>query len=151
MDQHSTIVKTVIAAVGTVATYLWGGWDAVLLALVVLASLDYVSGVVAAWHRRELDSRVGARGIARKVGMFVVVAVANIIDQTGVVGEPILRTVTTWWYIGNEALSIIENLADMGVQIPERLLSALASRSGEEAQRLCLTTSSVISFTGWPW
>ena len=135
MEQHSTIVKTVIAAVGTVATYLWGGWDAVLLALVVLASLDYVSGVIAAWHRRELDSRIGARGIARKVGMFLVVAVCNIIDQTGALGEPVLRTVTTWWYLGNEALSIVENLADIGVPIPERILSALASLKGEEAQK----------------
>src|SRR5690606_23563467 len=135
MDQHSTIVKTVIAAVGTVATYLWGGWDAVLLALVVLASLDYVSGVIAAWHRRELDSRIGARGIARKVGMFLVVAVCNIIDQTGALGEPVLRTVATWWYLGNEAISIVENLAQIGVPIPERILSALASLKGEEAQK----------------
>lgn len=134
-ERHGTTLHAAIAALGTAATYLWGGWDAVLMGLVVLASLDYVSGVVAAWHRRELDSRVGARGIARKVGMFVVVSVANIIDQTGVVGEPILRTVTTWWYIGNEALSIIENLADIGVPIPERLLSALASLRGEEAQK----------------
>jgi len=135
MDQHSTIVKTVIATLGTIATYLWGGWNAVLSALVVLASLDYVSGVVAAWRRRELDSRVGARGIARKVGMFVVVAVANIIDRTGGLGEPILRTATIWWYLGNEALSIVENLADIGVPIPERILSALASLKGEEAQK----------------
>lgn len=135
MDQHSTIVKTVIAALGTIATYLWGGWDAVLLALVVLASLDYVSGVVAAWHRRELDSRVGARGIARKVGMFLVVAVCNVIDSTGGLGEPILRTAATWWYLGNEALSIIENMAEIGVPVPERILSALATLKGEEVRR----------------
>ncbi len=126
MEEHSTLVKTAIAAVGTVATYLWGGWDAVLLALVVLASLDYVSGVVAAWHRRELDSRIGARGIARKVGMFVVVAVASIIDQTGGLGEPILRTVAIWWYLANEALSIVENLGEVGVPIPEQIRTALA-------------------------
>lgn len=132
MEGHPTLVKTAIAAVGTVATYLWGGWDAVLLALVVLASLDYVSGVLAAWHRRELDSRVGARGIARKVGMFVVIAVANIIDRTSGLGEPILRTATIWWYLGNEALSIVENLADIGVPIPTRILSALVSLKGEE-------------------
>ena len=135
MEHHSTIVKTVIAALGTAATYLWGGWDAVLLALVVLVSIDYVSGVVAAWHRKELDSRIGARGIARKVGMFVVIAVANIIDRTGGLGEPILRTATIWWYLGNESLSIVENLADIGVPIPERILSALASLKGEEAQK----------------
>src|SRR5690606_24826174 len=100
-----------------------------------LASLDYVSGIVAAWNRRELDSRVGARGIARKVGMFVVVAVANIIDQTGGLGEPILRAAATWWYLGNEALSIIENLAEIGVPIPQRIMSALASLKGEEDAR----------------
>ena len=135
VEEHPTLVKTAIAAVGTVATYLWGGWDAVLLALVVLASLDYVSGVVAAWHRKELDSRVGARGIARKVGMFLVVAVCNIIDRTGGLGEPILRTATIWWYLGNEALSIVENLADIGVPIPTRILSALVSLKGKEEVR----------------
>lgn len=135
MEHHSTIVKTAITALGTIATYLWGGWDAVLLALVVLASLDYVSGVIAAWNRRELDSRVGSRGIARKVGMFVVVAVANIIDQTGMVGEPILRTAATWWYLGNEALSIVENFAEIGVPVPERILSALATLKGEDVRR----------------
>lgn len=134
-ERHGTMLHAVVAALGTASTYLWGGWDAVLLALVALASLDYVSGVVAAWHRRELDSRVGARGIARKVGMFVVVAVANIIDQTGAVGEPILRTAATWWYLGNEALSIVENLADIGVPIPARILSALATLKGEEEVR----------------
>lgn len=134
MEQHSTPLKTLIAALGTVATYLWGGWDAVLMALVVFATIDYVTGVTAAWVRQDLDSEVGAKGIARKIGMFLVVAVCNIIDQTGALGEPVLRTVATWWYLGNEALSIIENLADIGVPIPERLLSALASLKGEEAR-----------------
>ncbi len=130
--ERESLYKAATAALGTVATYLLGGWDAVLMGLVVLASLDYVSGVVAAWHRRELDSRVGARGIARKVGMFLVVAVCNIIDQMGALGEPVLRTVATWWYLGNEAISIVENLAQIGVPIPERILSALASLKGEE-------------------
>lgn len=133
--ERESLYKAAPAALGTAVTYMWGGWDAVLLALVVLASLDYVSGVVAAWYRKELDSRIGARGIARKVGMFLVVAVCNIIDQTGGLGEPILRTVTTWWYIGNEALSIIENFAEIGVPIPARILSALASLKGEEEVR----------------
>jgi len=125
MDE-SSVVKTVIAVAGTAATYLWGGWDAVLMALVVFACMDYLTGWWSAWTGKRLSSDVGRRGIAKKAGMFVVVAVCNIIDQIGGVGEPILRTVAIWWYIGNEALSIVENLGEVGVPVPGRLREALA-------------------------
>ena len=124
--ERESVAKTVIAALGTAATYLWGGWDAVFTALVVLACMDYVTGWAAAWVHGRLSSDVGRRGIARKVGMFVVVAVCNILDQLGGLGEPILRTVAIWWYIGNEALSVVENLSEIGVPIPGRLRQALA-------------------------
>ena len=123
--ERESVAKTVIAALGTAATYLWGGWDAVFAALVVLACMDYVTGWAAAWVHRRLSSEIGRRGIARKVGMFVVVAVCNILDQLGGLGEPILRTVAIWWYLANEALSIIENLGEVGVPIPDRLRQAL--------------------------
>lgn len=122
----NTSMKSLLAAIGTAATYLWGGWDAVFTALVVLACMDYATGWVAAWVHRRLSSDIGRRGIAKKVGMFIVVAVCNIVDQLGGLGEPILRTVAIWWYIGNEALSVVENLAEVGVPIPERLRQALA-------------------------
>lgn len=122
----SNVWKAIIAAVGTAATYLWGGWDAVFTALVVLACMDYVTGWASAWVRGRLSSDAGRRGIARKMGMFVVVAVCNILDQLGGLGEPILRTVAIWWYLANEALSIVENLGEVGVPIPGRLRQALA-------------------------
>lgn len=125
MDE-STATKALIAVAGTVATYLWGGWDAVLMALAVLACLDYASGWAAAWVGRRLSSDVGRRGIAKKTGMFAIVALCNVIDQTGGLGEPILRTMAIWWYIGNESLSVIENLSEVGVPVPERLRQALA-------------------------
>lgn len=132
---HQGEIKTAITVVGTVASYMWGGVDAALRALIVLATIDYITGVAAAWARKELDSQIGARGIARKVGMFLVVAVGNIIDQTGVLGDPILKTVATWWYVGNESLSIVENLAEIGVPIPERVLSALVTLKGRGGPR----------------
>lgn len=75
MDREA-VTKTVIAALGTAATYLWGGFDAVFLALVTLACLDYLTGWASAWVGGRLSSDAGRRGIARKVGMFVVVAEA---------------------------------------------------------------------------
>ena len=126
MEDATNIWKTIIAAVGTAATYLWGGWDAVFAALVVLACIDYVTGWAAAWVHRRLSSDIGRRGIAKKVGMFVIVAVCHLIDQLSDLGDPILRTAAIWWYIGNEALSIVENLGEIGVPIPGRLRQALA-------------------------
>lgn len=135
MENSRTIIQAAVTAVGTAATYLWGGWDAVLVALVVLASIDYVTGVASAWVRGELSSDIGSRGIVKKVGMFAIIAVCNVIDNTGGLGEPILRTAATWWYLGNEALSIVENFAEIGVPVPERILSALATLKGEEVIR----------------
>jgi len=127
MDEQQTgLLKLVLTLAGTAATYLWGGMDAVLTALVVLACIDYASGWAAAWAGRRLSSEVGRRGIARKAGMFAVVALCNVIDQVGGLGDPILRTMAAWWYIGNESLSIVENLGEIGVPIPGRLRQALA-------------------------
>lgn len=119
-------LQSTVTLVGTVATYLWGGWDAVLIALVVFACLDYASGWAASWVGRRLSSDVGRRGIAKKVGMFAIVALCNVLDNLGGLGEPILRSVATWWYLGNEALSIVENLSEIGVPVPARLRDALA-------------------------
>ena len=115
-----------VACLGTLATYLWGGWDTVITALLVLTCIDYATGVVAAAIRGELDSGIGAQGIARKIGMFVVVAAANVLDNTGGIGEPIMRTIACWWYCANEGLSILENAGEIGVPIPERLRAAIA-------------------------
>lgn len=118
--------RVVFVSIGTAATYLWGGWDAVITALFVLVCLDYVTGVAAAAVRGELDSAIGARGIARKVLIFAVVAAANVLDRTGGLGEPVLRTVTALWYASNEAISITENAGEAGVPIPGRLREAMA-------------------------
>ena len=74
--ERESLYKAATAALGTAATYLWGGFDAVFLALVTLACLDYLTGWASAWVGGRLSSDVGRRGIARKVGMFVVEAEA---------------------------------------------------------------------------
>lgn len=132
IENGRTLAQSIIAAAGTMATYLWGGWDAVIMALVVMVVLDYVTGLTASWVHGRLDSDRGRRGIVRKVGIFVAVAVANVIDQTGGLGEPVLRTVVVWFYLGSEAISIVENLGEIGVPIPERLRNALARLREEE-------------------
>jgi len=119
--------QTILALGGTALTYFLGGWDVILKALVFFAVVDFVTGWGSAWVNKKLQSGVGSKGIARKVGMFIVVGVASILDNTTGLAEPILRTVTIWFYIANEGLSILENIGEMGVPLPKPVMSALTA------------------------
>lgn len=119
------VLKTLVAGLGTAFTYLFGGWDAALVALVVFVVLDYIAGVMAAYFEKRLDSSVGLRGIAKKLGMFVLVVVAAILDRSAGLESPMLRTLVIWFLVANEGLSIIENLAVLDVPIPKPLRDAL--------------------------
>lgn len=125
MDSWLNWFRAAAVTVGTGITYLLGGWDTVLVALVVLIVLDYVTGLGAAWVEKRLDSHVGFRGIVKKCGMLVLVVVAGVIDRAAVLDPPVLRTITVVFLLANEGLSILENLAIIGVPIPGFLLDAL--------------------------
>jgi len=106
--------------------------------LLALAVLDYASGVASAFVRNELDSRVGSTGILRKVGMFLVVAACHLVDQLALhisgMEAPILRSVVASWYAVNEAISVLENWAQVGVPMPERVRRALAILRDKEGR-----------------
>ena len=105
--------------------HLFGGWDAILKALIALVAIDFVTGVLAAYTEMKLNSEIGYEGIIRKVCIFLMVAVAQIIDTSSGLGEPLLRTAVIMFFIGNESLSAIENMGRMGVPLPEPLKAAL--------------------------
>lgn len=96
----------------------------------VFALFDYVSGVVCAVHDKKLSSAVGFKGICRKVLIFILVGIANIID-VHVLGEVgILRTAVIFFYLSNEGLSLVENAAHLGLPIPEKLKAVLEQLHG---------------------
>lgn len=125
MDNWDNYARYIFTSIGTLITSILGGWDTVLQVLVAFVVIDYFTGVLAAWYRKELSSEIGAKGIAKKILIFVMIAVASLIDRTGVIEEPIFRTLACWFYIANEGLSILENTAKIGVPIPESLKKAL--------------------------
>lgn len=119
-------IKGILAAICTAVGFLFGSADGLIIALVVLIVLDYISGVIAAVVEKKLSSEVGAKGIAKKVFMLLIVAVANIVD-INVIGEGnVLRAVTVVFYIANECISLIENAGRLGVPVPKKLLDVLA-------------------------
>jgi toxin secretion/phage lysis holin len=123
MENILTGTKYAFALLGGAITAVLGGWDLVLQVLVMFVILDYVTGIIAAWYEKKLDSRIGFRGIAKKILLFVPVAVGYWLDV--LLGQEILRSLAIWFYLANEGLSMLENLGRCGVPILAPLKDAL--------------------------
>ncbi|MCD8214839.1 MAG: phage holin family protein [Clostridiales bacterium] len=120
------------AALGGVLGWLFGGMDGFLYALIVFVICDYLTGVMAACVRKDLSSEIGFKGIARKVTIFLLVAVANIIDVDIIQTGNAVRTAVVFFYLSNEGISILENAAVIGLPIPKKLKTVLLQISEEE-------------------
>ncbi len=95
-----------------------------LQALVAVVTLDYISGLIAASVEKKLNSRVGLAGIARKVMIFSVVAVAHLADQVFGGGD-LFRDGVVAFYLTNECLSILENAGRIGIPLPDGIREAV--------------------------
>lgn len=107
----------------SVCTYLFGGMDAVFIALLILIALDYVSGVLVAVVDNSLSSEIGFHGLVRKVAVLILVALAHMVGQA--VGYPEVRSFVIGFYLANEGLSILENAGNLGVPLPQKLVDVL--------------------------
>ena len=119
------IFKQIMAAICTLISFLFGDIEGMMIALIALIVLDYISGVIAAAVEKRLSSEVGAKGIAKKIFMLLIVALANIVDINVIGDGHALKTVTVVFYICNECISLIENAGRIGVPVPKKLLDVL--------------------------
>ena len=118
------VICAIFSGIGTGLIYLLGGWDVALYCLVVAIALDYVSGIMKAYYTKTLSSKIGFRGILKKLGILLLVMVAVLVDKaTGESGA--IRTLVIYYFVANEGLSIIENIGAAGIPIPKFLKKAL--------------------------
>lgn len=121
MKEFWNTIQLMFAAVGGWLGYFLGGYDGLLYALIAFAIVDYITGVMCAVNDKTLSSKVGFRGICRKVLTFFLVGMANILD-TNVIGTgSVLRTAAIFFYISNEGVSILENAAHLGLPVPQKI------------------------------
>ena len=123
------------AAIGGFIGWFLGGCDGLLYALLVFIIIDYITGVMCAIENHELSSEIGFHGIFRKVLIFMLVGIANIVDVQVIGTGSVLRAAVCFFYISNEGLSILENAATLGLPIPEQLkkvLKQIKHRDGSE-------------------
>lgn len=118
-------IQFVFTMIGGWLGYYLGGCDGLLIALVMFVVMDYISGVMCAIADKTLSSEVGFKGICRKVLIFILVGIANILDVQIIGTGSVLRTAVIFFYISNEGVSLLENAAHLGLPIPEKLTKVL--------------------------
>lgn len=132
-----TGIQLSFSALGGFIGWFLGGVDGFLYALIALAVIDYITGVMCAVSDKKLDSKVGFKGICRKVLIFTLVGIGNIVDVYVLGQAGVLRMAVIFFYLSNEGVSILENSAHLGLPIPEKLkdvLEQLHDRTGNEKE-----------------
>lgn len=126
---------TVTGAAGMATTYLFGAWNSVLETLVIAMIMDYISGVLAAYANPKLalDSHRGFQGICKKIMILLLVSLAHFMDNA--MGQQLICVAVTWFFLGNEGLSILENAGKAGLPIPEKLKDTLQQLSEERERK----------------
>ena len=117
-------LNNIMSVILTTFIYLLGGVDVALQCLLVMIILDYISGIASAIYNKNLDSKIGLKGILKKFMYLVIVCVSVIIDK--IVGNTgVVRTLVIYFFVANDGLSIIENMGKMGITLPKKLIDTL--------------------------
>lgn len=120
----------ILATVSYLFIYLLGGWDVALQCLLLAIVFDYISGMIKAYHTRTISSKIGFHGILKKVSVLLIVMLGVLVDRvTGNTGA--VRTLVIYYFVANEGLSVIENLGQSGVPIPDSIKKALKALKKE--------------------
>lgn len=125
MNLYDEKLSGLVAIIGTLFTWLFGGWDLGLEVLIVFMIIDYLTGLLRGYITQTLSSNVGLKGIARKSVILIVLIVAVLLDRLINDEQFIFRTLICYFYIANEGISILENCAAIGLPTPPRIRESL--------------------------
>ena len=125
MKEFWNTIQLVFAAVGGWRGYFLGGCEGLRYALLAFVVIDYITGVMCAISDRKLSSAVGFKGICRKVMIFLLVGIANVLDIQVIGTGSVLRTAVIFFYISTEGVSLLENAAHLGLPVPGQIKAVL--------------------------
>ena len=118
------LINNVISVILTTFVYLMGGLDIALYSLLIVIVIDYLTGIASAIYNKELSSKMGFKGIIKKFSYLLVVALSVVIDN--LLGQSgLIRSLVIYFFVANDGLSIIENMAEMNIKLPQKLIDAL--------------------------
>lgn len=125
MDKFSEFLKLIFGSIVTAVSGFLGGMDGVMYALIAFITIDYITGVGVAVKNKKLSSEVGFWGLVRKVCIIALVGVAHFVDVYVMHTGDIFRTAISLYYIGNEGISLLENMGNLGVPLSPKLKNVL--------------------------
>lgn len=125
MDKFTEIIKIIFGGIVTAVSGFLGGMDGIMYALLAFISIDYITGVAVAIKQKKLSSEVGFWGLVRKVCIIALVGVAHFVDVYVMHTGDIFRTAIALYYIGNEGVSLLENMGNLGVPLSKKLKDVL--------------------------
>lgn len=134
MKQVVSTLQYVFAGIGGFMGWFLGGLDGFLYALIVFVVVDYITGLMAAFIQKKLSSETGFKGICKKVAIFCLVGVGHILDAQVIGSGSVLRTAVIFFYLSNEGISIIENVAIIGLPVPQKLIDVLEQLKEEKQE-----------------
>lgn len=126
MKQVITAMQYVFAGIGGFMGWFLGGLDGFLYALIMFVIIDYITGLMAGFIQKKLSSEIGFKGICKKVAIFCLVGIGHVLDTRIIGNGSVLRTAVIFFYLSNEGISIIENVAIIGLPVPKKLKDVLA-------------------------
>lgn len=119
------IYRILVMGVATVIDMLFGGVDGIFATLIVFMTMDYLTGVLSAAMKKKLSSKIGFKGLLKKTGILCIISLTAIMDRN-LLGSTTLRNAVIFYYISNEGISILENLAKLEIPIPKKLKEVLS-------------------------
>ena len=118
------LINNMISVILTTFVYLVGGFDIAIQSLLIVIVIDYLTGIASAIYNKELSSKIGLKGILKKFCYLLVVALSVVIDK--LLGQcGLIRTLVIYFFVANDGLSIVENMAEMNIKLPKKLIDAL--------------------------
>lgn len=124
MDKIFNWTSTVIGIVGGFFAAIFGQWDSILWALLVIMVLDYLTGVIKAVYTKNVSSEVGFKGLLKKITILIIVALSNVLQQ--ITGDNVaIREIVIMFYIANEGISVLENVAVIYPRMPKAIKDIL--------------------------
>lgn len=134
MNQMKILFGTISSVLFSVFSYLFGGIDSSFFVLVIVMIFDYLTGICKAIYFKTVNSRIGIKGIIKKVGYFLIVSLSALLDEI-LDSNTMIRTFVIFFFIANEGISILENWGSMGLPLPKKLMEFfedLKQKAGDE-------------------
>lgn len=116
-------INSIFSFIATGFMWLVGGFDLAFKTLAIIMILDYITGVISAMYNKKINSKIGFTGILKKSLYIIVIILATLLDN--LLNQNVIRYVVIYFFVANDGISILENIAKCNVKLPKKLIEML--------------------------